>query len=295
MALGGGGDVLEPVVRDLDRPAALPRQQCCVPADHGGILLLAAEASARHGLRDPHLLGRQAEDARERLVHVVGTLERAAHEDAVVLRALRDHAVVLDVELLLVPAAVLALDHAVGGGEAGIEIAARDRDLLEDVVVAVEPHPGGKRFLHREHRRERLALDPDRAGGGLCALCVLVREEQDRLLRVPDLARCEQRLVVLDQRDHVFARDVAVVGDRDALPVERGIERHARDTPARYRRANRAPVEQSGNPQVVHVLGAARDLVVALELGDRDPDRGGAVDGRCAPRFHRPTSRFTFL
>jgi hypothetical protein len=297
MALGGGGDVLEPVVHDLDRAAALPRQQRGVPADHRGVLLLAAEASARHGLGDPHLVRRQPEDAGERLVHVVGALERAAHEDPALRRALGDHAVVLDVELLLVAAAVLALDDPVGGGKAGVEIAARDRDLLEDVVAPVEQRLLRQRLLHREHRLERLALDPDRAGGGLGTLGVLVREEQDGLLRVADLPSCEQRLVVLDQRHHVVARDVAVVGDRDAAPIERGVEHDAHDAAARNGRAHRAPVEHPGNPEVVHVARAARDLVAALEPGNGDPDRGGAEQRRArrAPRAHNATSRFTFL
>src|SRR5438093_99546 len=98
---------------------------------------IAAWACGARKPRTAHLVAGEREDAGERAVHVVRALERAAHEDAAVLGALGDHPVVLDVELLLMARAVLALDHAVGGGEAGGGIAARDHDLLEDVVAPV--------------------------------------------------------------------------------------------------------------------------------------------------------------
>ena len=110
MALGGGGDVLEPVVDDLHRPSALPREQ------RG----MRRRSSTGYSSLPPNpppvtvwitrtFSGGSAEGADQCLVDVIGTLERTAYNQAPIRSALGDHAVVLDVELLLMPAAILAL------------------------------------------------------------------------------------------------------------------------------------------------------------------------------------------
>ena len=288
--LRGRRDVLEPVVHDPHWPAALPRQQRGVPADHRRIFLLAAEAAPRDGLHDPHLGIRQRKRARQRLVHVVGTLQRSPHRKAAVSGALRQHAVVLDVQLLLVAAAVLALDDHVGAGKPGVEITARDRDRLHHVVVAVDDRLLRERLLDSEHRLLGLVLDADGPNRRFHALGVFVREEQDRLLRVPHLFHRQQRLIVLDQRDEVLAGDVLVIREDDARPVERRIELDPADAPARDRGAHGAPDECSRHMEVVQVERAAQDLVVGFELRDAAADGGRAQEhprpdgarGRCS-------------
>jgi len=53
-----------------------------VAGDDRRIVLLAPEAAARLGLHDPDSVGRKAEQDHERLVDVVGALERAVDGDA---------------------------------------------------------------------------------------------------------------------------------------------------------------------------------------------------------------------
>ena len=94
----------------------------------------------------------------------------------------------------------------------------------------------------------------------------LVREQQDRLGDVADLALDEARLVVLDQRDDVAAGNVAEVDDREAVRIE--WKGDVGNRAGRDRRANRAPVEQVRKRQVVDVSRGTGDLVSALLARD---------------------------
>ena len=87
--------------------------------DDRGVLLLAAEPATRLGLDDPRLGVGESERPLHRLVDVVRALQRAVDGHTAVLAGDGDHRVVLDVELLLVPDPVLALQDEVGLGEAG--------------------------------------------------------------------------------------------------------------------------------------------------------------------------------
>jgi hypothetical protein len=113
-----------------------------------------------------------------------------------------------------------------------------------------------------------------------------VGDQQNRLFRVADLIGGEQRLIVLDQRDKIAPRDVAVIHDHDAVPVERRVLLDAHDAPARDRRTHRAPVQQPRHDEIVHVQRAAGDLVVALELGRTcaDAARVAGGTGSCGGR-----------
>ena len=114
MALGGRGQIFHAVVDHLDRVAALHGQQSGVGGEGGRIVLFAAEGSAGLGLDDAHFPVGQVEDLDERLVHVVRTLQRAPHGDAVFCAPLGDDAVVLDVEMLLRAGAILAFNDIRG-------------------------------------------------------------------------------------------------------------------------------------------------------------------------------------
>ncbi len=107
--LGGRGDVLVAVVDHAHRLADALSEERGVDGHDRGVVLLAAEAAARLGLGDDRLLVGKAERALERGVDVVGTLHRAGDPDPAVRPRLGDHGLVLDVELLLVADAVLAL------------------------------------------------------------------------------------------------------------------------------------------------------------------------------------------
>ena len=78
--------------------------------DHRRVLLLAPEPAAGLGLDHPRLAVVDGEPALEGRVDVVRALERAVDGHPAVLGRHRDHRVVLDVQLLLVADAVLALE-----------------------------------------------------------------------------------------------------------------------------------------------------------------------------------------
>ena len=72
--LRGRRHVLDAIVDQLHRPAALQRQQGSVQGDRGRVFLLAAEAAAGGGLDDAHVPVVAAERMHQRLQHVVGAL-----------------------------------------------------------------------------------------------------------------------------------------------------------------------------------------------------------------------------
>jgi hypothetical protein len=252
--------VLDAVVHELDRPAGLEREDRGVSRDHRRILLLAPESAAGLCLDDPHLVAGQPEEHPERPVDVVRALERAVDGDAAVLRH-RDDAVRLDVELLLVSGAVFPLDDDVRRGEAAPELPLLDHDLLE----------AQRRAFRVVERLGGPVLDRDPAFGVEERVAALVRDEEDRLGEVTDLAFREAGLVELDQRDRVPARNVPEVGDGELGAVE--VEPDPRDLSARDRRADRPPVEHPGKGEVVDVLRPAGDLVDSLFAEDVSPDR----------------------
>ena len=264
MALGRRDHVLHPVVDHLDRPAGRAREERRVAREDGRILLFAAEASARLGLHDAHALARQAQQHAERALHVVRTLQRADHGDAVLGRN-GEHAVGLDIELLLVRHAVLALDDLVGEAKALVDRSFVDGDLLER----------GGRSLGVVHGRGRAILDAHPGSGFEQALPILVGDDQDGLGVVTHLAVGEARLVVLDERHDVTARDVAGADDREAGRVEVDVDR--RDLPARDRGPDRDPVEHARQHEIVHVGRLAGDLVEALLAGRARADDARAT------------------
>ena len=121
--LGRRGEVLVAVVDHPDRSPGTQREERGVEPDHRRVLLLATEPAAGLGLDDPGLAAIDGEAALERRVDVVRALQRAVDDDPAVLARDRDHRVVLDVQLLLVADAVLALEDEVGGREGRLGIA----------------------------------------------------------------------------------------------------------------------------------------------------------------------------
>ena len=224
--------------------------------DHRRIFLLAAESTA--GFRLHHAdICLLAEQALERLVDIEGALNGAVNRDAALLGN-GDHAIRLDVDVLLMSRAVRAFDDQVGGREAGVEVALVDRERLENDVGV----------LGVELRLPSFVLDHDVRGEE--RLAILVREENDRLGEMPNLRLDEEGLIVLDERDDVAATggNVAVVHDREAGGVE--VEADVRDASARNGRADRPPVQHSGKAEIVGVLGGAgrlADPVLACDAG----------------------------
>ena len=179
------------------------------------VVLLAAAAAAGLCLRDDRLLVGQRQRSLERLVDVVRALHRARDRDATVRARLGDHRLVLDVELLLVPDAVLALDDQRGLGERGIGVAVLD--LIGGEVMG--------RLERVEHRRQRLGPRLDMPARLPQRGLVRRSDERDRLGVVTDGVVDERRLVGLDEADYVVAGDVGGRHHDDARPTDLRSER----------------------------------------------------------------------
>ena len=121
----------------------------------------------------------------------------------------RNHAVGLDVELLLMPGPVLAFDDHVRLGEALVDRALVDRDVLER-----------RASIARDRRAPAAACSRSCTSAAGQPLAIRVREQQNRLGEVIDLVLGQARLVVVDERDDVAAGDVAEVDDGEAGGVE---------------------------------------------------------------------------
>ena len=231
------------------------------------VLFLAAESAAGLGLNHPHAVGRQLQRDRERTMHVVRTLQRPVHGHPALVRH-GDDAIGLDVQLLLMPGSILALDDDGGVGQASLDRALGDRDRLERTI----------RTLGIEDRGLRRVINLD--AGAADAFGVGVRKEQNRLGEVIDLVLGQARLILVDQRDDVLAGDVAVVDDGESGLVEietNGVERSARD-----RGANRPAVKHARKRQIVDIPGGAGDLGVCVLAADIAADGGHLVN--LAPR-----------
>ncbi len=114
MALGRGRHVFRAVVNNLDGSTGFPGEEGRVPRDHRRIFFLAAEAAARLDLHDANFVFRQIEQFQQRLVNIIRALHRTPDSHAVCGAGNRNHAVVLDVELLLRARAIFAFDDEIG-------------------------------------------------------------------------------------------------------------------------------------------------------------------------------------
>ena len=87
-----------------------------------------------------------------------------------------------------------------------------------------------------------------------------MRDQDDRLLRMRDLAIGKVRLIVEDQRDDIGAGNVVGGDDRELVPGNAaGIEDLADDAAGRGA-AHRRAMEHPGQCQIVHVASLAGHL-----------------------------------
>ena len=271
VALGREEHVLMAVVDDLHRPAALEREQRAVAREQGRELLLAAERAADRRLADADLLERQPERGHELRADVVRALQAALDQHAAVRLRRADHALRLDVELLLVAGLVGALDHVRRRGERALRVALHDRLRGERMQPRAPGAVPRDDLVQRQHRgqgvdlrlhvRRRLAGEPARRRGN----------QRQRLAAVLDGVVCEERHVEAEHVHEVLARDVGRRHDADGAPVERGIKRQAAQAPARDGRAHDEAVPRAGRGQVVDVAARAPDLLVAVPARHAPP------------------------
>ena len=190
---------------------------------------------------------------------VVGTLHRSVNGDAAVVFRHRDDAVRLDVELLLVPHSILAFDNDIGHSEAPVEVAFVDGDLLETSWVRCPDRSevssrGIRSVTSASSNRSRFSCASSRIGSATCRIT----------------SARQARLVIVDQRDDVSARNVAVIDDGESAAIE--IKLDADQLSRRDARADGPSVQKTWKDEVVYITCCAGCLCNTLFAQDVSPD-----------------------
>ena len=143
-------------------------------------------------------------------MQVVRDLRRGPHREHAVAVVRGDAAVRLDRRVRRALEEVPVVADQIGGGEAGVDVAERELDLLGDVraprlvvdldVLALE------RVLDGEDRLERLVLDVDQRERLVRGVLVERRDGGDRLADVAHLVDRERVLVLRPRDDAVSSR-----------------------------------------------------------------------------------------
>src|SRR4029450_4765909 len=102
------------------------------------------------------------------------------------------------------------------------------------------------------------------------SLAVLVCEQQDGLGGMPNPVSCQARLVIVDERDDVSARNVAVIDDSESAAIE--IEFDAHHLSRRDARADSPSVQKTWKDEVVYITCCAGCLCNPLFAQDVSPD-----------------------
>ncbi len=110
----------------------------------------------------------------------------------------------------------------------------------------------------REDAGKWFDLDSHRSPGFFQKIFVGMREQQNRFFGVIDHSVGQAGLVVDQQRDTVFARDILCLDDGELVPGNAISEMNAANSPAGNRAANRDAVQHVGKCQVVDVAAQLR-------------------------------------
>ncbi len=293
-------------LRPLHRPVELAREQA---ADHELRMRrdLVAEAAA-DVLRDeaelvepdPH---RRAHHDRGEAGELVVRVDRPLPDAAVVLdeRAValeRGRVEAVEVELR-------DLDHAVGLGEGGVEVAPGVETRPHEVPAGVVVEHGRLGFLRLagvDDRRQRLVVDLDELGGVARELARLGHDGHDRLADVAHLADREREVLDVragharDLEERIRERRDLLAGQRPVDAVDRLGRRDvdAGDVRVRVRAAHEVEVAHSVPLDVVDedalalqetLVLLAPDALAAPALLDLDLLRGERRVGHFATDF----------
>ena len=201
--------------------------------DDGGELLFPAEPAAGFHLDDADAILRQIEEPGERVVDVVRALHGAPHGDAVFRAGDGEHAVRLDVELLLRAALVLPFDDDRRSGDRRLDVTLGYAVALEDVVGSPDDLASGERVVDGQDRRQRFDLNRNLPPRIVGPRAIAMRDQHDRLLGMIHDIRREVGLVVDDQLDEIVAGDVGGGDDDEVGPIDRRIEGDLLDAAAR--------------------------------------------------------------
>ena len=268
-----GRHVFRTVVEELHRAAGLPGEQRGMPGDDRRILLLAAESSAGLHLHHTDFFRGDVEQTNQRLVDVVGALHRTPDGDARFGIGNREHAVRLDVELLLRTRLVLAFHDRRRVAKCLIDITARDQIRLEQVVLTPNYRARRQRLLDLEHGRQRFDVDGDVTSTKLHHLTIGMCQQHDRFFGMIYAIARKVGLIVDDQRDAIRSWNIGGRDHRELVPRHAGLVTDVPDDSPRHRAADSRAEHHPRQRHVVHIPCAAGDLCLSLFSWDRPPER----------------------
>ncbi len=128
------GHVFHAVVNDFHGLARLDGKQGGVPRDHRRVFFFSAEGASGFHLDDADFVFGETAEGHQRFVDVVGALQGAPDGDSTLRLKRSDHAVVFDVQLLLLAGEIFAFYNMRGVSPDSIHVALFDQVFLEGVV-----------------------------------------------------------------------------------------------------------------------------------------------------------------
>jgi hypothetical protein len=179
-----------------------------VPRDHGRVFFLSSERASGFHLHNANLVFGKAAQRHQRLMNVVRALQRAPHSNSIFGVERRDRSVIFDVQLLLRAGKVLALDDVRRFLPDGVHVTLFNQEGLESIVAAPDDCGLLLAFFHGVHGGKRLVLDGNRVYCLAKLVTVCMGQKQNRFFGMIHGFGGEAGLVVQDQGDAVFPRNV---------------------------------------------------------------------------------------
>ena len=183
-----------------------------------------------------------------------------------------DHSIIFDIQLFLRAGEVFTLDDVRGFFPDGIDVVLFHEKSFESIVGA--PNDGGFSFavLDGVHRRQRLVLNGNGVHRFSELVTVWMSKKQNRLFRVIHRTGGEARLIVQNQGDTVFPRDVSRGNNNIFVPDNVRAKSDFSNFAARDGAAHGCAVKHSGQNHVIDVARRSGDFVPTFLARHRCPD-----------------------
>ncbi len=276
--LAGDQEIVVAVIAHLAGP---PGDLCCDRTGHGQVValaLLAAEPAAHAPRLHPHRMHRHAERVGHLVLDLGRVLGRGMDMRAAIFGRQGERCLPFEVEMLLPADRDAAVDAVgcCGHGLHGVADPVDARAVLEPVVA-------GQRVLDAQHRRTFVDLCPGPAGRPARGQMRCGSHEKQRLAQVMNLARAEQRFVMVRGRTVRRPREIRCGQHRDhprRLPNRAQIERGQRSGRRMGKPEGQMQrVRRRGN--VVDIPGRTRDMQPCRVMGQGLRHRHGATRATC--------------
>ncbi len=281
MTFARGEDVFLAIEHELHRPSRLPRKQGGKRTNERRHVLFPAERAARRRLHHVHLGKRQAEDAGHRPLYVKRALHRAVYGHRAVLIRDRYRSLCLKVSVLLISGTVLSLYNHIRLSEADVGIAFADAHVVEQIVPTFRSlrhgnrgRIGGKRINRIGNKWKRFVVDLRQPFRTPCSGAIRCCNERNRFPDVAHNSSSESRLVVVNNMNHVLARNV--IGRNCTQHRRIGLRFGEIDTrypPVRNGATDDARVQHAGKGEVIYVPCLSTNLVYCVWPKGRGSDK----------------------